>query len=439
MNRTVADTMISRLEVYRYRCFSNLDIALKPYQVLAGANGSGKSTLLDLPGLFSELIMASDINAVFLEPAPSHAEPRTTHADDLIHNHQGNDFALAMEVNLPEHIREQLLKSAPAYIQKREDYAPDTLRYELRCEVFNDVLEISEESLWLFPEKHRPAHGEGMIGNGANRRMPKPCFQILSIDRYNRGRGKELVEFCAEWQKRKKFQFQVSSRQTALRNLPEDSELFPAASWFKQYIQQMCPYSPAASRLRQAVGPQYRNGFNAKALSLPWQVLALQNNSPDDYADWLLLVNSALPAVKKAEAVEREDDRHACLKITYQNGIVVSSPDLSDGTLHILALTILPYVKNRPLLIALEEPETGIHPRAVATVMEALNTLDNTVMWVSTHSPMVVAETALEHILCLRMDSKSKVNVMAGQEHPRLKAWQKDIDLGRLFAAGVFE
>jgi predicted ATPase len=46
--------VISRIEAYRYRCFSKLAVELGAYNVLAGANGSGKTTLLDIPVLLGE-------------------------------------------------------------------------------------------------------------------------------------------------------------------------------------------------------------------------------------------------------------------------------------------------------------------------------------------------------------------------------------------------
>lgn len=41
---------------------------------------------------------------------------------------------------------------------------------------------------------------------------------------------------------------------------------------------------------------------------------------------------------------EREEDHHAYFVVVYQGGYEVTSSGLSDGTLRILALTILPYL-----------------------------------------------------------------------------------------------
>jgi predicted ATPase len=170
---------------------------------------------------------------------------------------------------------------------------------------------------------------------------------------------------------------------------------------------------------------------------LPWQILALQKDKPQEFEEWLALVQLALPSIQNIQAIEREDDRHAYIKIQYQNGIVVPSSGLSDGTLSILALTILPYVGKRPQVITLEEPENGIHPSAIEAVLQAIRAVDTSQIWLTTHSPIVLAHTELEKVLCMCLTDEGSVEVVSGDKHPRLAHWQGGIDLGTLFAAGV--
>jgi predicted ATPase len=163
----------------------------------------------------------------------------------------------------------------------------------------------------------------------------------------------------------------------------------------------------------------------------------LQKDKPDEFEEWLELVRLALPAIQHIQAEIREDDRHAYLKIQYQNGIELPSSGLSDGTLNILALTILPYVTSLPQIITLEEPENGIHPSAIEAILQAIRAVNTSQIWLTTHSPIVLAHTHLENMLCMRLNDDGSVNVVAGDKHPRLKEWQGGIDLGTLFAAGV--
>ncbi|SDI45018.1 AAA domain-containing protein, putative AbiEii toxin, Type IV TA system [Sinosporangium album] len=84
-----------------------------------------------------------------------------------------------------------------------------------------------------------------------------------------------------------------------------------------------------------------------------------------------------------------------------------------------------------------EEPENGIHPRAIETVMRSLSTLYDSQVWVSTHSPIVLANTELSEVLAARLNPDGSVAVIRGDQHPRLVDWRGGLDLGSLFAAGV--
>lgn len=138
-------------------------------------------------------------------------------------------------------------------------------------------------------------------------------------------------------------------------------------------------------------------------------------------------------------AVEREEDHYAYLRVAYTGGYEVTSSGLSDGTLRILTFTLLPYLpaSTLPLLLVTEEPENGIHPRAIETVIQSLSAIEGTQVWVSTHSPIVLADTALDDVLVARLDGDGAVSVVPGSRHPRLRDWKGTVDLGTLFAAGV--
>lgn len=110
---------------------------------------------------------------------------------------------------------------------------------------------------------------------------------------------------------------------------------------------------------------------------------------------------------------------------------------MSYGTLHILALTILPYLPKVADLIFLEEPENGIHLRAIEVVLQSLSSVYNSQVFVSTHSPVVLAHTALESIIVMQASKENGAKAIQGKQHPRLQDWRGGIDLGSLFAAGV--
>jgi predicted ATPase len=399
--------MIRRIKVSQYRGFNSLALELTHHHVLAGANGSGKTTLLDIPTLFAELLASNDINKVFFEPSLN--QSRARNPIELIHNLQGNSFALSLDVQIPELMQHNSLNSS------------ERLRYELTFEIINnEKLEIAQEHLFILPES------EKKLSDNVN------WFQVI-----RRNLHENKASFQAE-RDGQSFNFTIPQEQLALNSIPADHNLFPATLWFRKYLQQYtCLYQPHGFKLRQASPPRYRTGLNPEGWGLPWQILALQKNQAEEFEEWLELVRLALPLVQNIRAIEREDDRHAYIKIQYQNGIEIPSSGLSDGTLKILALTILPYVANLPQIITLEEPENGIHPSAIEAVLQAIRAVESSQIWLTTHSPIVLAHTELKNMLCMRLTDDGSVEVVSGEKHPRLKNWQFGIDLGTLFAAGV--
>jgi len=148
-------------------------------------------------------------------------------------------------------------------------------------------------------------------------------------------------------------------------------------------------------------------------------------------------VQTALPQVADIDVREREDDHHSYFVVSYKGGFKVPSPGLSDGTLRILTLTLLPYLSKHPAILVTEEPENGIHPRAIEAVLQSLSSMYDSQVWVSSHSPVVLARAKLDQLLCARLASGGGVEIVPGTDHPRLQDWRGGIDLGSLFAAGV--
>ncbi|MGK9017794.1 AAA family ATPase, partial [Pseudomonas aeruginosa] len=204
---------------------------------------------------------------------------------------------------------------------------------------------------------------------------------------------------------------------------------------------------PNWSVMRQASPPGQPKVITANGRNTPWLALELKRegapeSAPADfrserYADWIAHVQTALPQVTDIDVREREDDHHAYFLVSYKGDFKVPSPGLSDGTLRILTLTLLPYLSKHPAILVTEEPENGIHPRAIEAVLQSLSSMYDSQVWVSSHSPVVLARAKLDQLLCARLASDGGVEIIPGTDHPRLQEWRGGIDLGSLFAAGV--
>lgn len=112
---------------------------------------------------------------------------------------------------------------------------------------------------------------------------------------------------------------------------------------------------------------------------------------------------------------------------------------LSDGTLRYLALlTILCHPKPPPL-VALEEPELGLHPDVVMRLGGLLREAsERTQLVVTTHSELLI-DTFSDNpgcvIACDKHDGGTVMNRLDGES---LKKWLDDYSLGQLWAGGHF-
>ena len=454
--------MITRIEAHNYRCFPRLVVDLDRYHVLAGPNGAGKTTLLDMPGLIGDMLRQQRIVSAFLEQPGSRLAPRAATLTDLLHKGTGDTIGFAFEARLPEDVQEVLSSAGTPLLGQK---VPTHLRYEVEFEVTARALDVSSEYLFLFNEEGtRPRadveDGDYVFPQG----RPKGGTELKHSDWLPVliREGRSATRFLAEVETRTSFRqiprrasnrqiqeeivsagirpLQIPPEQLALGAIPPDPTLFPAVLWFSSVLKNNAVFfDPDWEVLRRPSPPGDRLALLPSGRNLPWLALHLRETDPAEFEAWEDHVRTALPQLKGIQAIEREEDHHAYFSIDYHGGFRVTSSGLSDGTLRILAMTILPFLPREimPQLLVAEEPENGIHPRAIETAVESLSSLYGSQVLISTHSPLVLAHTELRDILATRIDADGTVTVVRGDEHPRLADWQGELDLGTMFAAGV--
>jgi predicted ATPase len=123
--------------------------------------------------------------------------------------------------------------------------------------------------------------------------------------------------------------------------------------------------------------------------------------------------------------------------LEYQGGLKVPSWMASDGTLRLLALTLPAYVPDFHGIYLIEEPENGIHPKAVETVFQSLSSVYDAQLLLASHSPVILGCASPESILCFAKNEVGATDVVSGPNHPRLQEWTGETNLSLLFAAGV--
>lgn len=117
-----------------------------------------------------------------------------------------------------------------------------------------------------------------------------------------------------------------------------------------------------------------------------------------------------------------------------------SAADLSDGTLRFLLLLAILVSPSPPPLIAIDEPETGLHPSMLPIIAEyAVDAATRTQVIFTTHSPQFLdAFTGMKPTTTVAKweNGETALKVIEGEQ---LDYWLKEYSLGALFKSGELE
>jgi predicted ATPase len=177
--------------------------------------------------------------------------------------------------------------------------------------------------------------------------------------------------------------------------------------------------------------------FQPDGSNLPLLVDNLRNKHEDRFRWWIGHLQTILEDLVDVKVLERPEDRSRYLSVEYKTGLPVPAWLLSDGTLRLLALTLIAYLPQPDQVFIIEEPENGIHPRAIEAVYKALSSVYDGQVLLATHSPLILALAEPTNLLIFGKTAGGATAVLRGAEHPTLREWQREVPLETLFAAGV--
>ena len=423
---------VTRVEALSYRSLRYVSQPLLPFQVLVGPNASGKSTFLDVIAFLGDLMLAG-VEGAIQGDARFAIPPRAPDGAHLVWMRQGGRFELAIELAIP-----------PVRAARLENGHTERCRYEIAIDV-RGPLRLTAETLWLKPAETRRDLNRSQIQLFPNPLPPTDTLVVMPGQHappgwrrvLSRGAEAENVSFRSETG-RWRNPFRLGSDKAALMSLPADEERFPVATWFRQtLLEGVQRIALSSDAMRRPSPPGRVRAFLPDGSNLPWVVHELEQENPQRLAEWTGHLREALPDLRRISTRERADDRHRYLVLEYANGLEAPSWLVSDGTLRLLALTLLAYLPELSGIYLVEEPENGIHPRAVETVFQSLSSVYGAQILLATHSPVVLGMAEPAQLLCFARTAEGATDIVRGDQHPRLKAWKGAIDLGTLFATGV--
>jgi predicted ATPase len=417
--------MITLIEALNFRCLRYVKQPLSRFHVLIGPNASGKTTFLDVVAFLGHLVSAG------LDSALSE---RIDSFQDLVWGRRSDRFELAIEARIPEDRQDALANKQFDTIRYEVGVGPSDQEGEIWILAEKALLKVSDDS-WrgqrsLFPQAIT-----------APDTILTPRFHKgsrLVLNKVPGGNDNYYSEVYPTTGKGWLPSIRLGPRKSALANLPADESKFPVATWLRGLLGEGVQQIVLNSLLmRKASPPGQKHGFKPDGSNLPWVVDILWKRSREKYYEWIAHLRTALPDLEDIRTVEREDDRHRYIVLCYQGGLEVPSWMASDGTLRLLALTLPAYLPSFSGIYLIEEPENGVHPRAVEAMIQSLSSVYAAQILLATHSQVILSVTDVNHVLCFAKTGEGETDIVPGGEHPKLRDWRGETNLGVLFAAGV--
>ncbi|MBM3736368.1 MAG: DUF2813 domain-containing protein [Acidobacteria bacterium] len=364
--------MLSAIEVEEYRSVRRMRLRLSRLNVLTGPNGCGKSNLYNALHLLARAAQGRFARAVAEEGgmgsmmwAGGERDKRLTRKRGPVRlklGFESSEFHYRFEAGYP---------------------APGSLPIGT---VFDQGIEVKEESL-------APASGP----------------RVLLLER--RGPTAWLRD---EEGRRREYAFQLQHNESALSQIVEPKS-YPEIALLRHEIVSWRFYhhfrTDAGSPLRQ---DDVR--VQTTVIGQDGEGLASALRTVQEIGDDAALARAVSDAFRGAE-LRLVPDRNLLRLQLAVPGILrpLDARELSDGQLRFLCLCAALLSPRQPPLLALNEPESSLHPDLLPPLARLIHTAARTTqLWITTHSPVLAEEierlSGIERIRLAIQDGETVLN-----------------------------
>ncbi len=407
--------MLTRLKVHGFKNLANVDVCFGPFTCIAGVNGVGKSNLFDaitfLSALADQPLMeaaksvrdernrTTDVRSLFLKVGNEHVDEMTFEAEMLVPATGQDDLGQNAKAAIT------FLRYTLELRYRRDDELPSAERLEITKEDLRHVKVDDARKHLLF--RHTLAWRTSV----ARGRRSAPFLSTEEDERDKEGKERRITLHQDGRSGRPRPYLASSLPRTVLSSA--NAVESPTALLARREMQswRRLQLEPSALRNSDSFSAPMHIGVDGSHLASTLHHLARKdagNGEPhgDSNSVCVRVANQLSALVEDIREIRVDVDRQRellTLEVVDRDGNLHAARALSDGTLRFLALAILEMDPEAQGLLCFEEPENGVHPERISSMLRLLKELsvdteeavgpDNPLrqVIVNTHSPAVVA------------------------------------------------
>lgn len=387
--------MLTYIKINGFKSFHNFEMTFTPLTIVAGTNASGKSNLFDALKLLSGLAEADNIKKIFRDQRGEFIELFTQYGE----NNFANEMEFCAEMLVNNNIKDAWGNTSSLKYTR--------LRYELKISrIINDSgiedIEVSYEK--LINLKHQEDSWVKLI--------PKEFLQFWRPKVVTGKRGIPYIDTTSESNVRTVFVPQDGTtgnkRRFPLKNASRtvlssfDTIDFPHVLAAKEEMKSWKFLQLNPEDLRKPTDKINGEDIiteSGKNLAAALNRISIYN--PFSLNEISRKLQSFVPNFIEVRVIDDKENKQFIIKLLDKDNKEFSSRVLSEGTLRILALCILEQDNEYTGLLCFEEPENGIHPFRISTMVSLLKDLSSDFtdedfplrqVIVNTHSPILVRD-----------------------------------------------
>lgn len=416
---TAGGDMLTRIEAKGYKSFDSeagINLSLSPFTIIVGPNNSGKSNFFDLLQLISNLAHESFKEAF--------AEHRGDPADAFWAGNGSGPKRMGVRLTLDGgtvsgNVGE--ISISGAEYELFLEFDPRRRRLRSVGEGLAMLAETGKPAWWSIETQFDRDRGDGniVVRGGPEQLTLETEYRMEQMERTVLAQAQDTHYGFVPIVRRALSSWRVFQLNPQAIRAPSAS----ISSWDLESDGAGLPAVLATLEREVEFQPEYHRRFQAIQRELQRAIPALTGVHVKDSGDGRLVLSFE------------------------QNGQIVPARVVSDGALRVLALLTLAYSPNPPALIALEEPENGIHPHLLDFVINLLRGISqrkrNPVqVLLNSHSPYLVDLAEPHELVQARMiDSATCFEPVTLEDRPALRELleQGTYTLGEIYASESLE